>query len=131
MKTILTILMLIAPLARAADIRDELTGQWLGTSICTEPRGACHDEIASYRFSKHKDPDKVTVSANKIVNGEEQVMGIDVFTVDAKARTVQADIESRRGPFRVKLAWKGKEMTGTFVSLSDGRVLRNIAIKRK
>lgn len=114
-----------------SDVRDELTGQWVGTSICTEPRGACHDETASYRFSKHEDADKVTASMNKIVNGEEQVMGINEFSVDAKAHTITSDFDNRYGRYRWQFTWHGKEMTGTLSALKDGRVVRNIAVKRQ
>jgi hypothetical protein len=136
MRTLLFAFLLLATTAFAhhtdTDVRDELTGQWVGTSICTEPRGACHDETASYRFTKHADDEhKVTASMNKIVNGEEEVMGITEFTVDAKARTIVADYQSRRGLIRWSFSWKGKEMTGTLINVADGRVLRNIAVKRQ
>lgn len=130
----LLLLLLLANFAYAhhtEDARDELTGQWLGTSICTEPRGACHDETASYRFSKAEDPHKVTVSANKIVNGEEQVMGVSDFTVNAETHTVSTELESRQGPFRITLTWKGTKMTGTFTDSKTGRVLRNVELTRQ
>lgn len=133
MRNLLLVLLLAIPAFahHTEDVRDELTGQWLGTSICTEPRGACHDETASYRFSKTKDSDKITVSANKIVNGEEQVMGVADWTVDAEKHTVSVDLDSRRGPFRITLTWKGKEMTGTFTDTKTGRVLRNVALEHQ
>ena len=127
------LLMLLLLAGGATDIRDELTGRWVGTSICTEPRGACHDEIASYRITKHADAGKVTLSANKMVNGEEQVMGVNDFTVDAKTHTLQTEFDTpRRARVRIELAWKGEDMTGTFILLSEGgRVGRNIKLKRE
>ena len=133
MRNLLLVLLLAIPAYahHTEDVRDELTGQWLGTSICTEPRGACHDETASYRFSKAKESDKVTVSANKIVDGEEQVMGVANYTVDAQKHTVSVELDSRRGPFRITLTWKGDQMTGTFTDSKTGRVLRNLAMKHQ
>jgi hypothetical protein len=114
-----------------ADVRNELTGQWVGTSICTEPRGACHDETASYRVSKSDDVHKVTISFNKIVNGEEQVMGVNDCAVDAAAHTIQAETAARGETYRWKFSWKGPEMSGTLVRVSDGRTIRNIHVRKK
>jgi stress response protein SCP2 len=114
-----------------ADVRNELTGQWVGTSICTEPRGACHDEIASYRVSKSDDVHKVTISFNKIVNGEEEVMGVNDCAVDAAAHTIQMDLQVRGNPYRWKFSWSGREMNGTLVRLSDGRIIRNVHVRKK
>ncbi len=130
MRVLLMLLMLAG--TGTADVRDELTGRWVGTSICTEPRGACHDEIASYRVAKHADADKITMTLNKIVNGEELTMGVNDFVVDAKTHTLVTEFDTpRRGRARVKFTWKGEEMTGTFEMLSENRIGRNIKLKRE
>jgi len=51
-------------------------GVWRGTSLCTEHPSPCHDEITVYRITRINDSDSLSVDARKIVNGEEDAMGI-------------------------------------------------------
>lgn len=134
MRLILTFLAAIAigVSARAADVRDELVGQWVGDSLCTPVRKACHDENASYRISKKEGAANVVViSMNKIVDGQEEVMGVDDFTVDAKKKTLTMDKVNRGATFRWLFAWKGQAMTGTLTEVANGAVIRNIRVNRK
>ena len=50
-------------------------GAWRGTSLCLVRPSACKDEIVIYRIA-HTRADSMTVDARKIVNGEEQEMGV-------------------------------------------------------
>jgi len=51
-------------------------GVWRGTSVCLVRPSACHDEIVVYRISRTKVADSLTMDARKIVDGEEQEMGV-------------------------------------------------------
>jgi hypothetical protein len=111
----------------AADPRQPLLGHWVGTSICTGVRPACHDETASYRMKAGKKPDIVTIDGGKIVDGKEESMGTFDFHADFAAHTLTAVMENN-GTFRFN--WSGTVMTGT-LSAPDGQVIRNIRLTKK
>jgi hypothetical protein len=50
-------------------------GTWRGISLCLVRPSACKDEVVIYRIS-HTKADSMTLDARKIVNGEEQEMGV-------------------------------------------------------
>lgn len=50
-------------------------GTWRGTSTCLVRPSACHDEIVVYRITQVK-ADSLSVDALKIVNGQEDDMGL-------------------------------------------------------
>jgi hypothetical protein len=51
-------------------------GVWRGTSTCRVQPSACHDEIVVYRITQAAARDSATMDARKIVNGQEEEMGI-------------------------------------------------------
>ena len=51
-------------------------GTWRGTSTCLVQPSACHDEVVVYRITQMKAVDSVSVDAFKIVNGQEDNMGL-------------------------------------------------------
>src|SRR3954464_13836273 len=51
-------------------------GVWRGTSTCTVHPSACHDEIVVYRITRLGSTDSVSMDARKIVNGQEEGMGV-------------------------------------------------------
>jgi len=51
-------------------------GTWRGTSTCLVRPSACHDEVVVYRITQTKAPDSISVDAFKIVNGQEDNMGL-------------------------------------------------------
>ena len=129
-------LALLAPIvdvrAAAPDVRRELVGRWVGESICTPVRKACHDEIASYRISlSESDPSVVTVSLNKMVAGEEVVMGVTDFTVDSAARRMIAHVRFKKLHMVWSCGWEGMEMRGTLVEPPGGPVIRNIRLHKE
>src|SRR5215467_6521964 len=58
----------------------QLIGNWLGDSICQVKNSPCHDEKVVYHIAKGSDPDHVTVSADKIVDGKPINMGTGYYT---------------------------------------------------
>ena len=72
-----------------ASFNDTLVvGIWKGTSICQKKNSPCHDENVVFHFSKGDKANVYECSANKIVNGLEEEMGILEFTYDASAHTL-------------------------------------------
>lgn len=61
---------------------DSITGTWKGTSLCQVKDSPCHDEKVVYHISKTDKPLDYNLQMNKIVNGEEEVMGSILFTFD-------------------------------------------------
>jgi hypothetical protein len=51
-------------------------GTWRGTSLCLVHPSSCNDEVVVYRIARTKSADSVTMDARKIVNGQEDEMGI-------------------------------------------------------
>ena len=51
-------------------------GVWRGTSTCTVRPSACNDELVVYRISRVNTGDSLSMDARKIVNGQEEEMGV-------------------------------------------------------
>ena len=114
----------------AADPRQPLIGHWMGTSLCTSVRPACHDETASYWVKAGKKADMVTIDGGKIVDGKEAIMGTDDFKVDFAAHTLTAVPDSGGTRRNLSFTWTGETMTGTLKS-AEGQVIRNIRLAKK
>lgn len=113
----------------AADPRQPVIGHWVGTSVCTGVRPACHDETASYQVMAGPKPDVVTVDAGKVVDGKVESMGVLDFHVDFAARTLTCVMENN-GRWTWRFTWSGTVMTGT-LSSPEGKVARNIRLTKK
>ncbi|HET9056518.1 MAG TPA: hypothetical protein VFN30_06705 [Chitinophagaceae bacterium] len=62
--------------AQKNSIDSMIIGIWKGTSTCQIKNSPCHDETVVYYISKIQGIDTFNISANKIVNGKEEEMGI-------------------------------------------------------
>ena len=51
-------------------------GVWRGTSACTLRPSSCNNEVVVYRITRVNASDSLTIDARKIVNGQEEGMGI-------------------------------------------------------
>jgi len=51
-------------------------GTWRGTSLCLVKPSPCHDEVVVYRITPVKGSDSLSMDARKIVNGQEEEMGV-------------------------------------------------------
>lgn len=101
----------------------DLVGDWSGTSLCQE-QSPCHDEDVIFRFSKPHE-DKITVQADKIVDGKPVTMGASEWTYDKSAGTLTWQMP--RGNW--KLIVDGDTMDGT-LAVPDNVVFRKIHLKR-
>jgi len=51
-------------------------GVWRGTSLCRVRPSPCKDEIVVYRITRLNASDSLSIDARKIVNGQEEEMGV-------------------------------------------------------
>jgi hypothetical protein len=51
-------------------------GVWRGTSLCLVRPSPCNDEIVVYRITRVNASDSVSLDGRKIVNGQEEEMGV-------------------------------------------------------
>jgi hypothetical protein len=62
--------------AQALDPKAVSVGVWRGTSHCQLRPSACRDEVVVYRINDATARDSVLFDARKIVNGQEEDMGV-------------------------------------------------------
>ena len=98
-------------------------GTWEGESICTVHPSACHDEHVIYEITKAAQ-DKLTMSADKVVNGERQNMGDLECTYDGRMLSCPV----ARGIWAFDVS--GSKMSGT-LKLTDGTLFRKVSVKKK
>lgn len=111
-----------------ADDISQMTGKWTGESICQVQPSACHDEKVLYRIAKPTDDSNnvVRITAYKIVDGREVMMGSGDWTYDKQKGTLLWD-----GPGGVwKLIVQGNRMYGT-LTLPDKTVFRRVTLKKE
>jgi hypothetical protein len=108
----------------AAPQISDLVGDWAGTSMCQVKPSPCHDEKVVFRFSKPHE-DKVSVQADKIVDGKPVTMGVGEWTYDKSAGTLTWHIP--RGDW--KLIVSDTTMDGTLI-VPDNVVFRKIHLKK-
>jgi hypothetical protein len=114
-----------APKPGAANAASRIVGVWRGHSVCTDKNSPCHDEVNVYRFSSIAGrSDAFSVTASKVVDGKEIVMGTGEWTYDPAKQVV----ESKAPPIRLSIA--GEKMEGA-LSLADGTVYRRIYLKKE
>jgi hypothetical protein len=103
------------------------SAHWSGESKCTGARSACHDETVVYPIAKLSGkPGWMSVSADKMVNGEPVNMGTLQFQYDAPNHTLTC--EYAQGIWRLKV--DGFNMEGT-LTLTDKTVGRHVKLKKE
>jgi hypothetical protein len=115
-----------------ADDGSELVGNWTGDSICVGNRPACHDEQVIYRIAKPPDSSgNVTITADKVVNGKPELMGVLEFKYDPEKRTLVCDLTRGNTHGLWELTVKGNTMEGTLMVLPDKTLVRRIKVKKE
>ena|SRR5215813_2597371 len=108
-----------------SDTTSAVTGVWRGNSTCMVKNSPCHDEVNVYRIAKVADkPGMVSVTADKIVDGKEVVMGTFEWKYDAQKHS----LDSADGRFHFTV--EGNKMEGA-LTLADGTVYRRIYLKKE
>lgn len=111
--------------ASAEYTRAAIEGVWRGHSVCEDKGSPCHDELNVYRFSKVAGkPNTFLVTASKVVDGREIVMGSGEWKYDEGKKT----LESEQPPIRMTI--DGKKMEGA-LRLADGTVYRRIYLEKE
>ena len=113
---------------------DDILGDWTGESKCVGGNPSCHDEVVVYHLTRSKkDPAKVNLSADKIVNGKPEFMGEFDMTFDAEKMTLTTEFTfARTGGKGVWLFHvDGDKMDGTLTVFPENEVGRNVSVRRK
>ena len=102
----------------------DLVGDWSGTSLCQVRPSPCHDEQVVYRISKpHQD--KITIQADKIVEGKPVTMGVSDWTYEKSSGTLTWEMP--RGTW--KLVVDADTMDGTLI-IPENVLFRKVHLKR-
>jgi hypothetical protein len=107
--------------------RNEVLGDWEGESLCTIKDSPCRDEHVIYHVKPQAaDPQKLEMSANKVVNGEEQYMGSLTCDFKAADHALHCQYKST-DDWNFKIS--GDTMTGTLI-IPENKLYRRISVKR-
>ena len=74
--------------AQAATAASNSLGVWRGRSLCLVKPSSCHDEVAVYRITGVRGSDSIAVDARKIVDGQEEEMGVLACTIAARGASI-------------------------------------------
>ena len=110
---------------KAEDAQSKIVGVWRGHSECAVKNSPCHDEVNVYRFAKLEGrPNWFSVTASKVVDGKEIVMGSSEWKYDEKKGTLDCE----NPPVRLRV--ERDKMEGA-LTLADGTVYRRIFLKKE
>ena len=110
----------------------ELIGTWRGTSTCADrvAAPACRDEVVVYDFTAGAKPRTVHWKADKVVEGQRELMGEIDLVYDADDRCWAAEVSSAR----VRIVWclvvDGAHLTGTGRLLPGKQTVRRIDVRK-
>ncbi len=109
----------------------DLVGNWTGESICTGSFPACHDEKVIYRIPKAPDESgKVTITADKIIDGKPVPMGDLDFVYDREKGTLICDFTRGSTHGLWEFTVKGNAMEGTLVVLPEKTLARRVKLRK-
>lgn len=111
----------------APDEVSRFVGKWRGDSSCVAKQTACRDETVVYQVARL--PEKagyVSVTADKIVNGNAVNMGILEFRYDQDQHVLVC--EYSQGVWRLKV--DGGKMEGT-LTRPDNTVFRRVTLRKE
>jgi hypothetical protein len=109
----------------AEEMRSRIAGVWRGHSECAVKNSPCHDEVNVCRFAKIAGRENAfSVTASKVVDGKELVMGSSEWKYNAQKRVVECEKPS------IQLTLDGDKMEGA-LRLEDGTVYRRIYLKKE
>ncbi|HEX8118705.1 MAG TPA: hypothetical protein VF521_15625 [Pyrinomonadaceae bacterium] len=122
-----------SPAAARGDEISKLVGNWSGESVCVnrEKFPACKDEQVIYRvvLAEGK-PETVTVTADKLVNGRPETMGVNDFVYDARKQTLTGEYRNSRVHLSLELVVKGDTIEGGFYTLPERTQVRRVKVKK-
>jgi hypothetical protein len=130
--SVFVVLFLLMPLGIASDQKTSLAGDWTGESICVGNNPSCHDEKVVYHVSiDPADSTRVAISADKIVDGKAEPMGVIDLKYDASKQTLTGETQTSRFRLFWEFTIKGNLMEGTLSLLPEKTVARRIKVQKK
>jgi hypothetical protein len=115
----------VASQAKAEVDASAVVGDWHGTSLCLVKPSACHDEEALYHVRQNASG-KLSMQADKIVDGQAQMMG----TLDCTYRAGENLLRCDLGRGYVELTLKGDRLEGAMF-LPDKTRWRDIKLRKE
>jgi len=131
MRKLLLITLLFSGVAAWSGDSADVIGNWEGESKCTVAGSPCHDEHVVYHIETDKqNAGKLTIGADKIVNGKEEFMGNISCVYHAEESLLSCTIPD----FKQENLWEfhisGESMTGTLVLGPDKKLYRRVSLRR-
>ena len=109
----------------AAQADTTLIGIWKGESLCQVKDSPCNDEKVVYKIAPAREPGKVNIKADKIVDGRPVTMGVSDWDYDKDKNTLTMVVP--RGVW--KLTIDGNKIDGT-LTLDDMTIYRRMWLKK-
>ena len=130
LRTNLIVLAAACSLAHAAFAQDAAAkpnpvGVWRGTSACTVRPSSCKDEIVVYRIARVNGSDSLAIDASKLVNGQEDDMGVIGCRSDASGAQLTCAMPNGVWHFTIR----GDSLVGD-LSLPDHKKFRDVRTTR-
>jgi hypothetical protein len=134
-RAIAVIISIICFLLGSVDVagqqRSSLVGDWTGESVCAPGNPSCHDEKVIYHVSTPAgDTDRVTIAADKIVDGKPEPMGVIDLKYDASKHSLTGETQTARYHLLWEFTIKSNIMEGTLSILPDKRIARRIKVQK-
>jgi hypothetical protein len=109
------------------DRQNTAVGSWRGQSTCLVTASACRDEESVYRVvAVARSQTKMTLTANKIVDGREISMGTSECSFSPDTHVLKCPLPNGA---TVRFDLKGDSLNGT-MTLPDGTEWRRIVLRR-
>jgi hypothetical protein len=115
-------------LSRGASAQTQDTnpvGVWRGTSLCRLRPSACKDESVVYRITRVNASDSLSIDARKIVNGQEEEMGVLACVPGASGAELTCTMPNGVWHFTIR----GDSLVGE-LRLPDNRKFRDVSTVR-
>lgn len=100
-------------------------GVWRGTSLCRLRPSPCKDENVVYRITRLNARDSLSIDAHKIVNGQEEEMGVLACLSGASGAQVTCTMPNGVWHFTIR----GDNLVGE-LRLPDNRKFRDVSTVR-
>ena len=100
-------------------------GVWRGTSLCRLRPSACKDESVVYRITRVNASDSLSIDARKIVNGQEEEMGVLACRPGASVGQITCTMPNGVWRFTIR----GDSLVGE-LRLPDNRKFRDVSTVR-
>jgi hypothetical protein len=100
-------------------------GEWRGTSLCRLRPSACKDENVVYRITRVNASDTLSLDARKIVNGQEEEMGVLECRFAAAGARITCTMPNGVWHFDIR----GDSLVGE-LRLPDNRKFRDVSTVR-